>query len=81
LPVVTTNAGGIPYFVRDGENGLVVEMKDYRALAEAVMRVVLDGDLRRRLIAGGRRTARECSWDAVKIKWAEIYSSLVTTDE
>src|SRR2546429_6888166 len=31
LPVVTTDAGGIPYMVRDGENGLIVPRGDRKS--------------------------------------------------
>ncbi|MCK4857610.1 MAG: glycosyltransferase family 4 protein, partial [candidate division Zixibacteria bacterium] len=78
LPVVTSNAGGIPYFVSDGENGLVREMKDHRALAEAVIEVASNDDLRARLIAGGKATAAKCRWEAVKWEWVTLYRDLIT---
>ncbi len=81
LPVVTTNAGGIPYFVKDDVNGLVVEMRDDAALAGSVIRILEDSDIRDRLIAAGRETARQCSWDAVKMQWAETYCSVAGHDE
>lgn len=37
-PVVTTNVGGLPETVRDGETGYVVPPEDPRALARAVVR-------------------------------------------
>ncbi len=42
LPVVATKAGGIPEFVRDGEDGFLVRQGDYRALARAVDFLVSD---------------------------------------
>lgn len=77
LPVVTTNAGGIPYFVKHEENGLVCEMGDTESLAQAVLLLLRDDKLRAKLIEGGRRTAAECSWEAVKSQWTEAYRSLV----
>lgn len=81
LPVVTTDAGGIPYFVKDGENGLVVPMRDWQGLAQAALRLLSDDDLRSRLIDGGRKTASECSWEAVKTKWAAAYRNLAGENE
>ncbi len=41
LPVVATAAGGIPEIVRDAENGLLVPVRDSRALASAIERIRL----------------------------------------
>jgi glycosyltransferase involved in cell wall biosynthesis len=62
LPVITTEAGGGEY-IRPGENGLVVAPGDPHALAEAVLRLVSDEALRRRLIANGLETAAQNTFD------------------
>ncbi len=54
-PVVATRVGGLPEIVDDGETGLLVAPCDEAALADAVVRLLRDGALRRRLGAGGRR--------------------------
>jgi len=58
LPVVTSRVSGIPSLITDGSNGLLVEVPSARAVADAVMRIVRDAGLRRRLIADGYATAR-----------------------
>ena len=47
LPVVGTNVGGTPESVVDGETGLLVNPNDSGSLAEAIVRLVCDPDLRR----------------------------------
>jgi glycosyltransferase involved in cell wall biosynthesis len=59
LPVVATDVGGVSTIVEDGANGLLVPPKSPSDLASAVRRVVGDGDLRRRIIAGGLTAARQ----------------------
>ena len=54
LPVVSTSVGGIPSSVRDGEDGLLVPPKDPVSLAQAINRLVFDGELRRKIIKQGR---------------------------
>lgn len=49
LPVVATAVGGVPTQVRDGEHGLVVVPGDAQALADALVRVARDADLRARM--------------------------------
>jgi glycosyltransferase involved in cell wall biosynthesis len=57
VAVVGTRAGGIPDFVIDGDNGLLVASGDADALAKALDALVTDPDLRTRLAARGRRSA------------------------
>ena len=63
LPIVSTNVGGIPSTVTDGEDALLVPSKDPQAIAEAIDRIVEDGNLRRSLIQHGFRNARELTLD------------------
>lgn len=58
-PVVATNAGGIPEVVRHERNGLLVERRNPGALANGVLRMLRDAELRRRCVEGGQRTLRE----------------------
>jgi glycosyltransferase involved in cell wall biosynthesis len=58
LPVIATAVGGIPTAVTDGVDGILVPPKDAQALADAMARVMTDGDLRRSLIRHGYVSAR-----------------------
>ena len=63
LPVVVSDAGGLPEVVRDGETGLVVPRDDVPALQAALKRLVLDPALRERLGRNGRaHVEREYEW-------------------
>ena len=53
-PVVATATGGMPETVVDGETGLLVPVMDPEALAAAIVRLVDDPALRRRLGEAGR---------------------------
>jgi glycosyltransferase involved in cell wall biosynthesis len=59
VPVVTTAAGGIPELVRDRDNGLLVPAEDAAALADAILRLLEDPALARRLAAAGRREVEQ----------------------
>jgi L-malate glycosyltransferase len=63
LPVVVSDAGGLPEVVRDGETGLVVPRDDVPALQAGLKRLVLDAALRDRLGRNGRaHVVREYEW-------------------
>jgi len=55
--VVTTDSGGVREYARHGYNCLMVPPRDHRAIAEAVLALLRQPDLRRRLGENGRRTA------------------------
>jgi glycosyltransferase involved in cell wall biosynthesis len=54
-PVVSTNVGGVPIVVQDGESGLLVPPRDPAAFAKAVLTVLRDPDRAAELGRAGRR--------------------------
>lgn len=57
-PIVATRVDAIPYLIEDGENGLLVDMDDYKAAAEAVLKC-RDSELKSRLVDKGVKTVHE----------------------
>jgi glycosyltransferase involved in cell wall biosynthesis len=76
LPVVTTNAGGIPDMVTDGETGLMVGRGDYEALADRVIRLLRDKDVATGIAARAREECGRYSWASVSGKWLRLYREL-----
>lgn len=81
LPVVTTNAGGIPWIVRDGENGLMVEAGDKDAtadaLASAAIRLLREPALATCIAESARaELERRYTWPVVKRQWEQLYLEL-----
>lgn len=63
LPVIATATGAEQYLEPD-VNGVLVPVSDANATANAVARVVVDGRLRRKLIANSLATARHYTYEA-----------------
>lgn len=64
-PVVATRVGGMQEIVTD-ETGVLVERNDPRALANAIIRLLDDDELRRAMGSAGRvRVAEVFAWDRV----------------
>ena len=57
VPIVSTRTGGIPEYVDDGQTGILAEPADAQSLADAIMRLLQDENLRRTMGAAGRQRA------------------------
>jgi glycosyltransferase involved in cell wall biosynthesis len=78
LPIVATDVPGCREVVRDGENGFLVPLRDARALAAALRRLLEDRALRERLGATSReRAEREFTLDAVCEAHVQLYRALL----
>ena len=64
-PVVAGNVGGALDAVVDGETGLLVDPLDSSAVAEAIVALLRDGELARRLGAAGQARAQRYAWPLV----------------
>lgn len=64
LPIVASDVAGVPTVIAHEVNGLLVRPADSAALAEAVERLIHDGELRRRLIRNGYILARAHTTEA-----------------
>ena len=58
IPVVVTTVGGLKEIVQDGESGLLVPLGDVTALAQALVTLLTNESLRKRLAQGALRRAQ-----------------------
>jgi glycosyltransferase involved in cell wall biosynthesis len=75
LPIVTTNVGGLPEIIINGENGFLVEPKNPEALAEKILFILNNNDLKARISINNQMRARKYSWDSVIKHLISIYES------
>ena len=79
-PVVATTTGGIVDMIVDGENGLLVPPGDEHKLAEAMVRLLNDADLRVRLAAGAAERVRRFTASAVVERLEVVYARVAPRD-
>ena len=77
LPVVAFRVPGVVDIVQDGSNGRLVNEGDLAAFAEASSRLLEDPELRQRLGAVGRETARKFEITTVSAATEALYDSLL----
>jgi glycosyltransferase involved in cell wall biosynthesis len=76
-PVVATRIDGIPDIVSDGETGLLVPPDDPTALADALIAVTSDADLRDRMGAAGlARYQNAFTWQTVARRYLALLDRL-----
>ncbi|QZE13863.1 glycosyltransferase family 4 protein [Halosquirtibacter laminarini] len=56
IPVVTTNAGGIPEVVKQDETGLICQIGDFKSLANNIIRLRQEPQLRETIIQNGKQS-------------------------
>ena len=76
LPVVTTNAGGIPYIVSHEKTGLLVSRDDHEALAEAALRLLRDPAFATAMTTRAYSEVGQYTWPAVRDDWVNLYEKL-----
>lgn len=77
-PVVASRVGGIPGFVREGDDGLLVDADDATGRAHSLISLLRDSGLAGRLGAAGRWRARnEFDWSVVAERVTGLYRDLV----
>ena len=77
VPVITTNAGGNPELIRQGENGFMVKYNDELNLVEAIKAVFENQEIRERFIEEGKKTAQKFTVQKMTDETIEILSSLI----
>jgi glycosyltransferase involved in cell wall biosynthesis len=78
-PVVSTAVGGALEVVVDGDNGVLVPPCDPGALAEALLTLLGDEPLRRRLGRSARATVEQhYSWDTVGARYEACYKRVLS---
>jgi glycosyltransferase involved in cell wall biosynthesis len=75
LPVLTTNAGGIPDLVTDGETALVVAINDHEALARGAITLIEQPELADRLVTEASEECGRYTWEAVRNEWLNSYGA------
>lgn len=78
-PVIGSDIGGIPFFVRDGENGLLAPPGDAHALSSAIANVLSDPRAARAMGRAGReRVVQEHRWETLAQRTLEAFQQAAT---
>ena len=79
VPVIATNVGGIPSLIKDGETGLLINPGDPDVLADAIIRILSDKALGKRLGAQAREfILKEFNSDLMVEDTLAVYEKVIS---
>ena len=81
VPVVATRAGGSPEAVIDGETGFILEQGDAHGIAEKIIYLLRNEELRRRMGQAGPAAVARFDVDAMVRAHEDIYNKLLEARE
>jgi glycosyltransferase involved in cell wall biosynthesis len=78
-PVIVTNVGSLTEVVQDGESGLIVPPRDSKELADAIIYLLENGDIRKGMGKEALRLAKTTlSWEHIAHLTEKVYQELIT---
>lgn len=76
LPVLACPVGGIEDYLRDGENGFLIQRAAHD-IAIKLDRLLSDAVLQRRLREGGLATAKNYAWEKIAKQYLQLFEELM----
>jgi len=80
-PIVATHVGGVPYVVKNGENGFLSAYSDTKKFSENIKTIIRDEVLRNKFSKKNREVAKQYSWSLITSKILDLYYKIVNYNE
>ena len=77
MPVVSTEAGGVPAILTHNLHGLLAPLADYETLGHHVLRLLEGPDFARALARAAFATCDACTWPKVREQWVRAYRGVL----
>lgn len=75
LPIVSTNAGGIPFLLSHEEDAVIVQKNDIEKMASAIQELLEEPEIAQTLSEKARRKAEPFDWKNVKQSWLDVLTA------
>lgn len=76
-PVIASAVGGLPEIISNGENGFLTRPGEAERLAEYILQILKDEDLRNGMSYAARQTAMNYKWSHVTELYVDLFRSIV----
>ena len=78
LPIIASPVNGVPYEMKEGENGFFVNYGDIEKLKEKILYLLDNKKLRDEISKNNYQKAKDYDWDIIYRKYMEEYKDLLT---
>lgn len=72
LPIISTNVGGIPFLIKNEEDGLLIKPNDTNAFINAIKKLKKEPEFVAKIVRNARGKAEKLDWNEVKCKWFNV---------
>ena len=73
LPVISTNVGGIPNFIKDSENGFLIDSDDLEGLISKIEYILLNQDKMKPIVNKGYSTFLSKTWSSLEPQYNKLF--------
>ena len=77
LPIVATPVNGVPYEMKDPDNGFLVPYGDIPATKEAIEKLLDNEELAKKVSKENIKLAKKYDWDIIADRTLEVFEGLV----
>lgn len=82
VPIIGTPVGGIQDFLKDGETGLFCKVGDPTDIADKIVVIFSDDELKNRLVVNARKLVEEkYSWDEIAAEFDKLYQKTMNNEQ
>jgi D-inositol-3-phosphate glycosyltransferase len=78
-PVVASQVGGLAFLVQDGVTGFTVPTDEPDALADSLMKLLNDPELRDRMGGQAAEFAQNYRWEIIANRIVQLYEDVIIT--
>lgn len=78
-PVVASAVGGLLEIISDGENGYLVRPGEAERLAEHILQILTDEDLRNKMSTAAKQTALNYKWSHITELYVNLFHSILNS--
>ena len=77
LPIVASPVNGIPYEMKEPENGFFVNYGDIKEMETKIIKLIDDKKLSKKIAQNNFKKAKQYDWDDIEKKYMKEYKSLI----
>jgi len=80
LPIVASPVNGVPFEMKNNENGFFVNYGDINGLKEKILKVIDNPKLAREFSKNNKEKSKNYTWDKINERYLKVYEDAKNKD-